>query len=82
MKAPKQKRARAREGDDPLLTVRLPASLFASIKALAKKRGINRSAAVCSLLELGLRSTLTEEGSSTGNKPKEATRLQRAGLNR
>jgi hypothetical protein len=62
MRAPKlAKRVRAVAGGDPLLTVRLPASLFASIKAWAKHRSINRSTAVRSLLELGLRAALSDK---------------------
>ena len=45
---------RAAGGGDPLITVRLPASLLALVKTWAKARGINRSAAVRSLLELEL----------------------------
>ena len=77
MRAPKQKRARASEAGDPLVTVRLPAHLFASVKALAKQKGINRSAAVCALLELGLRAAPSDKGSSTANKLRDATRLNR-----
>jgi hypothetical protein len=77
MRAPKQKRARASDGGDPLVTVRLPAHLFASVKALAKEKGINRSAAVCALLELGLRAAPSDKGSSTANKLRDATRLNR-----
>jgi hypothetical protein len=62
MRAPKQKRARASEAGDPLVTVRLPAHLLASVKALAKEKGINRSAAVCALLELGLRAAPSDKG--------------------
>jgi hypothetical protein len=55
------KRARAAKGDDPLVTVRLPGYLWADVKALAKRRGINRSAALRSLVELGLRATVSEK---------------------
>ena len=69
MRAPKPtKRARAADGGDPLVTVRLPASLFVSIKAWAKRGGMSRSAAVRSLLELGMQAAKTE--ASTGTQPK------------
>jgi hypothetical protein len=55
VKKPSTRRPRAAGGGDPLITVRLPSPLLALVKAWAKARGINRSAAVRSLLELGLR---------------------------
>ena len=58
-----KKRRRPAIGDDPLVTVRLPASLIVPIKAWAKREGMNRSDAIRRLLEFGLRS-LSEKGSS------------------
>jgi predicted DNA binding CopG/RHH family protein len=53
MNMPK-KTGKSARGGDPLVTVRLPASLIVPIKAWAKREGINRSAAIRSLLEFGL----------------------------
>jgi hypothetical protein len=66
MRATRPKRLLA-DGRDPLLTVRLPASLYVSLKAWAKRRGMNRSAAVRSLLELGMAEAVRK--SSTAAKP-------------
>ena len=71
---PTGKVKRAESEADPLLTVRLPASLSLAIKNWAKHRGMNRSAAVRSLLELGLEADI--------GKPVRSSKSQRPRLDR
>jgi hypothetical protein len=66
LKMPRVKKGPTVNGADPILTVRLPASLFLSVKAWAKRKGMSRSAAVRSLLTLGLTSDL---GTQTQPRP-------------
>ena len=50
-----QKRGRAATGKDPLLTIRAPAELIATIDAWASKAKLSRSEAVRQLIEAGLK---------------------------
>jgi hypothetical protein len=59
---------------DPLLTVRLPASLSLSIKSWAKQRGMNRSAAARYLLELGLQADVGKQRQSSERQQPEVSR--------
>jgi predicted DNA binding CopG/RHH family protein len=70
MRAQKTTKRAGAAPDDPLVTVRLPASLFMSVKAWAKRGGMSRSAAVRSLLELGLLAASSHEHTSKGAEPK------------
>lgn len=49
-----KKRGRPATGKDPLLTIRAPAELIASIEAWAEREGLSRSDAVRQLIEAGL----------------------------
>jgi hypothetical protein len=73
LKMPRAKEGPTVNGSDPILTVRLPASLFLSVKAWAKRKGMSRSAAVRSLLTLGL----TDLGTQTQPRPSLQSRGSR-----
>jgi hypothetical protein len=58
---PKKKRGRPATGKDPLLTIRVPASVIKSVNSIATSERISKSEAVRQLLERGLAAWVEEQ---------------------